>query len=105
MVLVTNFARAFLTRYPRLPATDVRIIQAFTSVRKVGEQDNENCPEEDKEKVREYKEMPKIDFWGIFRVFYCQKSLNPPQRQYKYAKNMFLGNFWRNFRRFINESK
>ena len=39
--------------YPRLSATEVRFIQAFTSVRKVGEQDNENCPEEDKEKVQE----------------------------------------------------
>jgi hypothetical protein len=32
---------------------DVRIIQAFTSVRKAREQDEENCTEEDKEKVQE----------------------------------------------------
>ena len=63
-----------------LPAQEVWFVQAFTSVRKARELDNENCPEEDKEKVQEYtlaykcpKTLGNKGLSGIYVIYgYCR---------------------------------
>jgi hypothetical protein len=47
--------------------------------------------------VQEYKEMPKIDFWGEFFGFFSQKTPDFPKNEIKKCQKYVFGQFLAEF--------